>query len=403
MLWFPTSDGIAVIDPTLVPVNETPPPLVIESCLLDRESVDCRGGLRIEPRQEIVEIAYTGLSFISPQQMRFRYKLQGLDREWVEAGDRRTAYYSHLPPGRYTFSVTGANSDGIWNQTGASLAITVVPPFWRTWWFTGLAGLSVTAIAAGLVWGVWTYRAAQLHRTSELHQAFARQLITSQEAERARIAGELHDSLGQHLVIIRNWSQLGAQQLDPRAPGREQLDVITTTASQAIAEVREIAYNLGPYHLERLGFAGTLADMIRRVAEASSICVTSDVDRYVGALSRETKMNLYRIAQEALNNVMKHAQATTLHMALKQEGARVRLTISDNGVGFAPDAAERTRHGDGPGFGLMSIAQRVRLLPGTLTIRSSPGQGTTVNVVLDSAPPDVRQHDRWPVREEDQR
>ena len=86
--------------------------------------------------------------------MRFRYKLQGLDREWVEAGDRRTAYYSHLPPGRYTFTVTGANSDGVWNQTGASLAVTVVPPFWRTWWFTGLAGLSVIAVAVGIVLGV---------------------------------------------------------------------------------------------------------------------------------------------------------------------------------------------------------------------------------------------------------
>ena len=172
--------------------------------------------------------------------------------------------------------------------------------------------------------------------------------------------------------------------------------MITTTASQAIAEVREIAYNLGPYHLERLGLAGTLTDMIRRVAEASSIGVTSDVDRYDGALSRESKMNLYRIAQEALNNVMKHAQATTLHVALKQEGARIRLTISDNGVGFAPDAAARPRAGDGPGFGLMSIAERVRLLRGTLTIRSSPGQGTTVDVVLDSAPPDLREHDHQP-------
>ena len=399
MLWFPTSDGVAVIDPTLAPVNETPPPMVIESCLLDRESVDCRSGLRIEPRQEVVEIAYTGLSLTNPEQMRFRYKLQGLDREWVEAGDRRTAYYSHLPPGHYTFTVTGANSDGIWSHIGASLAITVVPPFWRTWWFIGLTGLSVTAFTAGLVWGVLTYRVRQLRRTSELHEAFARQLITSQEAERARIAGELHDSLGQHLVIIRNWSQLGAQQLDSQAPAREKLDVITTTASQAIAEVREIAYNLGPYHLERLGLAGTLADTIRRVAEVSSISVTTDVDRYDGALSRETTMNLYRIAQEALNNVMKHAQATTLHVALKQEGAKIRLTISDNGVGFAPEAAARTRHGDGAGFGLMSIAQRVRLLGGKLTVRSSPGQGTTVDVVLDSAPPDPRQPDRQPAQD----
>ena len=297
----------------------------------------------------------------------------------------------------------GANSDGIWNQTGASLAITVVPPLWRTWWFNWLVGLSVTTIAAGLVWGVWTYRVAQLRRAGELHEAFARQLITSQEAERARIAGELHDSLGQHLVIIRNWSHLGAQQLDPQAPAREELDLITTTASQAIAEVREIAYNLEPYHLERIGLAGTLADMIRRVAEASSISVTTDLDQDDGAFSRDTEINLYRIAQESLNNVMKHAQATTLHVALKQEGARVRLTIADNGIGFAPDAAARTRHGDGPGFGLTSIGERVRLLHGTLSIRSAPGQGTTVDVVLESAPPDVRLHGHQPPREQDQR
>ena len=389
MLWFPTSDGIAVINPTLVPLNQSPPPMVIESCLLDRESVDCRDGLRIEPHREVVEIDYTGLSFISPEQMRFRYKVLGLDRDWVEAGARRTAYYSHLPPGNYTFTVTGVSSDGIWNETGASLAITVVPPLWRTWWFRGLAGLSVIGVAAGLVWSVWRYRMAQLRRTGELHEAFARQLITSQEVERARIAGELHDSLGQHLVIIRNWSQLGAQQLDPRAAAREELDLIATTASQAIAEVREIAYNLGPYHLERLGLSGTLSEMIRRVAEASSIDVTTDLDRYDGGLARDTEMNLYRIAQEALNNVMKHAQATTLHVALKREGAKVLLTIADNGVGFAPDAAARTRDGDGPGFGLTSISERVRLLRGTLTIRSTPGQGTMVEVALDSARPDV--------------
>jgi signal transduction histidine kinase/ligand-binding sensor domain-containing protein len=388
-LWFPTSEGVAIIDPTLVPISDTPPPLVIESCLLDRESVDCRDGLRIEPHREVVEIAYTGLSFISPEQMRFRYKLQGLDRAWVDAGDRRTAHYSHLPPGSYTFTVMGANSDGLWNETGASLAITVVPPFWRTWWFTALSGLSVFVVAAGLLWGTWTYRVAQLRRAAAQQEAFARQLITSQEAERARIAGELHDSLGQHLVIIRNWSQLGADQLDPRAAAREELDLIKTTASQAIAEVRQIAHNLGPYHLERIGLAGALDDMIRRVAEATSIEVTTELDQCEGALSRDSELNLYRIAQEALNNVMKHARATTLNVVLKHVGAKVRLTIVDNGAGFA---AEATATRSASGFGLANIAERVRLLGGTLTVRSAPGAGTTLDVVLDGAPQKLQQH-----------
>jgi signal transduction histidine kinase/ligand-binding sensor domain-containing protein len=381
-LWFATSRGVAVINPALAPVNTTPPPIVIESCLLDRESVECRDGLRIEPHQETIEIAYTGLSFISPEQMRFRYKILGLDRDWVEAGDRRTAYYSHLPPGQYTFTVIGANSDGIWNETGANLRVTVVPPFWRTWWFTGLASLSVTALAVAIVWGVSSNRVARLRRAAALQETFARQLITSQEAERARIAGELHDSLGQHLLIIRNWSLLGAQRLAAQA-AREELDLISTSASQAISEVRAIAHNLGPYHLERLGLTGTISDMLGRIADASAITVTKDLDLADGTLSRETEMSLYRIAQEAVNNVLKHAQATTLHVGLKQEGAKVRLTIADNGAGFAADTAARRADGGAEGFGLANITERVRLLRGTLNVRSAPGQGTTVEVEVN--------------------
>ncbi len=140
-LWFPTGDGVAVVDPSIVPFNPTPPPVIIEGCILDRQPVDFRRGLRITPEQDILEINYTGLSFVKSEQMRFRYKMQGLDRDWVEAGTRRTAYYPYLPPGSYTFTVIAANSDGIWNAEGASLQITVVPPFWRTWWFMTLVSL----------------------------------------------------------------------------------------------------------------------------------------------------------------------------------------------------------------------------------------------------------------------
>src|SRR5215510_13304370 len=176
-LWFATQDGVAVIDPTIVPFNPAPPPVMIEGCVLAGQSVDFRRGVRVTPEQDILEINYTGLSFIKSAQMRFRYKLQGLDRDWVEAGTRRTAYYPYLPPGSYTFTVIAANSDGFWNTNGASLQITVLPPFWRTWWFIALVLLG----AAGAVAGAWKYRVAQLRRADAAHQAFARQLIASQE------------------------------------------------------------------------------------------------------------------------------------------------------------------------------------------------------------------------------
>jgi len=378
-LWFATGDGVAVVDPTIVPFNPTPPPVMIEGCILDLQPVDFRNGVRITPEQDILEINYTGLSFIKSEKMRFRYKLQGLDRDWVEAGTRRTAYYPYLPPGSYNFTVIAANSDGVWNLEGSSLQITVLPPLWRTWWFISL----VTLAAASVIAGAWKYRVAQLRRIDAAHQAFARQLIASQENERKRIAGELHDSLGQSLVIIRNWALIGAGQIEAGSPAREELDEINGAASRAINEVREIAYNLGPYHIERLGVANSIQDMVKRVAHISGVKITTDLDPLDGALSREAEMSLYRIAQEALNNVVKHSRASEARVTLKRETARIRLTISDNGKGFNPQTDVSPDNNGQTGLGLSGIAERVRLLKGELAIRSAPGQETTIEVVVN--------------------
>ncbi|MCA1574856.1 MAG: sensor histidine kinase [Acidobacteria bacterium] len=219
-------------------------------------------------------------------------------------------------------------------------------------------------------------------------EAFARQLIASQEAERKRIAGELHDSLGQSLVIIRNWAMLGAGQLENNSPAREELDEINTIASRTINEVREIAYNLGPYHLERLGFENSIRDMASRVAKASGIAIATELDALDGALASETQMSLYRVTQEALNNVVKHSRATETRIVLKRESAGVRLTIADNGQGFDPQTskASETLGASRPGLGLNGMAERVRLLGGALTVRSAPEQGTTVEALLPDTP-----------------
>ena len=393
-LWFPTMGGLAMIDPASIKANTQPPPVVIEGMRINNEPVPFdawdsaihhpQSAIRILPQQDNFEIQYAALSFINSENLRFKYKLEGADHDWVEAGARRTAYYSHVSPGEYTFKVLAANADGVWNLTGASLRITIVPPFWRTWWFITLVALGVV----GAVVGIWKYRVGQLQGVQIAQAAFARRLIASQEAERKRIAGELHDSLGQSLVIIRNWALLGASQLENKSPAREELDEINTIASRAINEVREIAYNLGPYHLERLGFENSIRDMASRVAQASGIAIATELDALDGALSSETQMSLYRVAQEALNNVVKHSRATETRIALKRETAGVRLTVADNGQGFDPQTpkASETLGASRPGFGLNGMAERVRLLGGALTIRSAPEQGTTVEALLPRHP-----------------
>jgi signal transduction histidine kinase len=285
-----------------------------------------------------------------------------------------------VPPGDYTFKVIAANSDGVWNTEGKSLRVSVLPPFYRTWWFLTLAALTLGAALGA----IYKYRVTQLEGRQAAQLAFSRQLIASQEAERKRIAGELHDGLGQSLVIIRNWALLGSGQLSPDSPAKEELDEITATASRAINEVREIAYNLGPYHLERLGLANTIQDMVKRVAQISRVNITAELDPLDGVLSRETEMSVYRITQEALNNMVKHSQATEARVTLKREAAGIRLTVSDNGKGFNPQNVA-SPDGSGTsqtGYGLAGIAERVRLIDGALTIRSAPGQGTTIEAVV---------------------
>jgi signal transduction histidine kinase len=389
-LWFPTMGGLAMIDPASIKANTQPPPVVIEGMRINNEPVPFdawdsaihhpQSAIRISPQQDNFEIQYAALSFINSENLRFKYKLEGADYDWVDAGTRRTAYFSHLSPGEYTFRVIAANADGVWNLTGASLRITVVPPFWRTWWFITLVALGVVGT---IVW-IWKYRVGQLQHVQMAQEAFARQLIASQEAERKRIAAELHDSLGQSLVIIRNWAMLGAGQLENNSPAREELDEINAIASRTINEVREIAYNLGPYHLERLGFENSIRDMASRVAQASSIAIATELDALDGALSSESQMSLYRVAQEALNNVVKHSSATETRITLKRESAGVRLTVADNGQGFDPqtEKASETLGPSRPGFGLNGMAERVRLLGGALIIRSAPEQGTTVEALL---------------------
>ncbi|MBA3441910.1 MAG: hypothetical protein H0T92_18785, partial [Pyrinomonadaceae bacterium] len=376
-LWFPTQNGVAIIDPAVIPFNPQPPPVAIESLILDRKAIDFNGQVQVAPRKNNLEIHYTGLSFIKPGQVSFKYKLEGLDEDWVDAGTRRTAYYAHLPPGRYAFHVIAANSDGVWNTEGRKLQIIVHPAFWQTWWFL----LLELILASSVVLLIYYRRVSQLKKRHRVQEAFSRQLIDSQESERKRIAAELHDSLGQNLLIIKNRALLGARAFTAVDHGtvKEQFDEITESASQAINEVREIAYNLRPYHLDRLGLTSTLEALAERVTRVSQVAFTAEIDRIDNLLPQEAEINLYRIVQECVNNIIKHSGATEAKIVIRKEARSLLVTIQDNGQGGVPNASASTPSHNG-GFGLLDIAERVRMLCGTHTIDSVAGQGTIIRV-----------------------
>ncbi len=390
-LWFPTMGGVVVIDPEAAQVNPLPPPVKIESVRLERNPMDFGDGLTVAPGRRDVEIAYTGLSFLKPEQVKFKYKLEGLDTDWVDAGTRRVAYFPYLSPGSYTFRVIAANSDGVWNTEGAALRIVVQAPFYRTIWFGALVVLSI----GGIAYVAFRTRVAQLQRRQEEQAVFSRRLIESQENERKRIAAELHDGLGQSLLVIKNRALVGGMSPEDAGMSKEQFEEISLTASQAIDEARRIAYDLRPYHLDRLGLAQSLEAMIERVAASTPIQFTINVPLLDGVFSKEEEASFYRIVQECVNNILKHSQATEALIAIVREEEFITLTVSDNGKGFVATPVEARHAGStekkaaevshshqahAGGFGLIGMAERVRMLHGIYTLETAPNQGTTITV-----------------------
>ncbi|HVG18267.1 MAG TPA: two-component regulator propeller domain-containing protein, partial [Blastocatellia bacterium] len=373
-LWFPTIRGVVAIDPDNL--NRLPPPVYIEQVFIGQQPVDAEQRIEVRPGQGDLEIHYTGLSFVAPEKVRFKYKLDGYDRDWVDARDRRVAYYTNISPGNYTFRVMAANNDGVWSTEDATIRITVIPPFWRTWWFVSLAVLSLIAVIAF----AYRRRILKLKRANAAQQAFSRQLIRSQETERKRIAAELHDSLGQQLLVIKNRALLALHMSESHEESAGELNEISDATSLALDEVREIAYNLRPFQIDQLGLSKALESMLKKVSLASGIEFSAMIDQIDDLYSKEAEINIYRIVQESANNIVRHSEATSAEVEIKRDARGVTIRIHDDGKGYEHDP--QASHQRGAGLGIAGISERARILGGKHQVRSAPGQGTTIIIKL---------------------
>lgn len=380
-LWFATVRGVAVLKPRQLEVNRVPPPVIIEEIVVDDQVLALAGRsentpFTVPPGKSRVEFRFTGLSFAAPEKVHFRYRLHGLDSKWVEAGANRSASYAHLPHGRYRFDVTACNNDGVWSEPGASLALAVLPPWWMKWWFRMLAGLGVSGFLGWLLFLRWS----RLQHERSIETGFAHRLIHSQEEERRRIAAELHDSIGQDLLVIKNRALLGIREIRDKSSQAEQLEVISKIASQSIEEVREISQNLRPFQIDRLGLTKAVEVMLEKVSEASGLGLTREIEPVNGLLSPHSEIHIYRVLQELLNNVVKHSDASLVRVHLKAEASFIHLTVDDDGRGFDYDAVfDRPAE---QGFGLRDVSERVRILGGNLKCNTRPGEGTTWRIQI---------------------
>ena len=380
-LWFCTSSGVVLIDPQRFSTAAPAPIVHIEELRVDDQPSQPvpkdAPPIVVPPRSQRVEIHYTGLSPSGPELVRFRYRLDGYDRDWVEAGKTRFASYTHLPPGRFKFRVQAANNDGVWDETGANLAMVVEPTFWQTDWFRAV----LFAVFIGTGPAIYRWRVRRLEQRRLAQEAFARQLIDSQEQERKRIAAELHDSLGQNLLVVRNLALMGTAAHSSEEPVAGKFREISEAAREALAEVRSISRALRPVELDRLGLTKSVQAAVQRVGESSGIELRSSIDNIDGALPPNEEINLYRIVQECLNNIVKHSEARTASIECRRDGAQILLTVADDGRGFD---ANHLANPDVPAatLGLVSIVERAHTLGGTAQIQSRPGHGTRVDVVI---------------------
>jgi len=218
-------------------------------------------------------------------------------------------------------------------------------------------------------------------RESLVHQKFARQLIDSQEGERKRIAAELHDHIGQKLLLVKNRLLLGLRAIQQGEDPSGAVNDAITLVTESLQDVRDISHTLRPHQIDELGLSKSIESMVRRLAQSTGIACSTDIERVDRLLSTDAEINLYRIAQESLNNLVKHASAQNLTVVLRRAGDSVLLRVVDDGCGFEVESLIQgsERHAS---FGLMIMSERAHMAGGELQVNSEPGQGTTVSVLL---------------------
>jgi ligand-binding sensor domain-containing protein/signal transduction histidine kinase len=368
-LWFPTIKGVAIMDPAALRINPLPPPIVIEQVLVDNKPVAIAGEARIAPDKQKFEFHFTGLSFLAPGKVSFKYKLEGFDKDWVDAGANREAFYTNIGSGHYVFRVIAANNDGVWNETGASFRFYLEPHFYQTVWFYSMCLAAVALMVLGL------------HRL-RVRQVEAR--FRAVLAERNRIAREIHDTLAQGFVGISAHLETAARLFssDPKASIRN-LDQARLLVRSSLGEARRSVLDLRHSALEKGDLGAALSDVARSLSPQIpvEVCVKGPVRR----LAPATENHLFRIGQEALTNAIRHSDASQVSAEIEFAGGSVRLMVKDDGRGF--DVEAQMAHGGGR-LGLLGMHERAGQMGGTLIVHSAPGRGAevTVEVLFDKQP-----------------
>jgi signal transduction histidine kinase/ligand-binding sensor domain-containing protein len=377
-LWFANDTTVQMIDPKRLARKGLPPVVHLDTIIADRRRYTPRENLRIPPLTRDLEIDYTALSFVAPQKVRFRYRLDGRDLDWQNAGTRRQAFYTDLPPGSYRFRVIASNNDGVWNEAGATLAFTIAPAWFQTRWFFGLVTLSAVA----LLWIVYQLRVRQI--AASIGARFEGRL-----AERTRIARDLHDTLLQTVQaskIIADEALRNAKDAKGSEDGKDASEPRDTRALEQLSEWLDQAVHEGRAALNSLRISSVnltdLAEAFRAAAESipagrPAMTVSVSVQGPPQALHPAIREDVFRIGYEAMRNACAHSKGTQLSVAIEC-GQDLVVRVTDNGIGIAPMVSSEGKDGH---FGLRGMRERAADIGATLKVLSS-NTGTSVIVTV---------------------
>ena len=361
-IWVCTEDGAAAIDPARVKRNPISPPVAIEQVVADGTARDPRQRTEAAFRGHNLQIVYTGISLMAAEQVHFRYRLEGNDPQWTDAGTRRNVAYTNLPPGHYRFQVIAANNDGLWNNDGASFALRVDPYFYQTWWFLTLC------VCAALT-SVWL-----------AHRLRVRSVVSRLEliaAERTRFSRELHDSLLQGFSGVVFLLEAAARQFEsaPEASKR-RLDRALDQADQSLREARQMIGSMRIPALENHTLAEALRTTIGEMVSGIDVDFQFEVRGRAQQAPYNVEANLFLLAREAVINALNHAAASRIRLTLAYTLQELRVTVEDNGKGFDPDVAlSKAGH-----WGFRGMQERARVAGGNFQVNSAPGHGSTIEV-----------------------
>ncbi|MBV8896595.1 MAG: hypothetical protein JO051_08795 [Acidobacteriaceae bacterium] len=364
-IWLASAKGAVSMDALHTEPNPIAPAVVIEQVAADDRLLNPRQGTEFGPGVSRLSFAYAGLSFAAPQQVRFKYRLEGFDEAWVDAGTRRTAYYTNLPPGHYRFVVLARNNDGLWASQGADLSFQLRPHYYQTNWFRVFLLMALV----GVVYAFYRWRVE-----------YVRSQFDAVMAERNRIAREIHDTLAQGFVAVSLKLELARRLM--RSSSEEAVEAIEqaqTLVQQSLGEARRSIWDLrsGAPGDENLG--SKLSKVVRQAMGDNAADLKIHITGAQQRLPERVESELLRIGQEAVTNITRHAGATQVNVTLAFDANKARMTISDDGRGFAPGDYANGMNGH---FGLRGMRERAKEIRGELTVTSAPGHGTQICLEL---------------------